>query len=503
MPNELPPLPDHLQRREQYVLEKLRELFGERLRWVHYLYRDFFLASGNQLDRAGEWFQVFEKENLGSDTNGEVWSYTTYSRQGWMQARFFARNPDYNEISDRILQALIAEGFTFICEDCGAYSAEVELHIAKNGSIFCDSCLPELRQCENCGDWFTEDSTDPGSGYCCTCYEENSCICVHCGDRIFDGDSISWNSEGPYCQTCFEENSMPCIECGNRCIEAEMIYDEDEDAYYCRRCYENARQVLSYSTNVIRRIGKEYVGNVPKDKIFYGIELETEQGRLDTCRDDWPRNGLSIFRETAAEIDKLLGKFCIMKRDGSLGDNGIEIVSLPATVETHKKLWQPFFDNLPRGLESWGPGSCGIHIHITRKPLGILRIGKMVVFLNEPRNRELITFIAGRYGSTYAQNKRKKLTDVYGDGKYEMLNLSHDKTIELRIFRGTLNPNHFFANLEFAEALVKFCARVGLRDLSHHEFMKFVTRDRRGFPFLHKFLVGKNYTLTADAEEEI
>ena len=38
--------------------------------------------------------------------------------------------------------------------------------------------------------------------------------------------------------------------------------------------------------------------------------------------------------------------------------------------------------------------------------------------------------------------------------RYYAVNLSNDDTIEFRLFRGTLNPNSFFATLELVNAIV-------------------------------------------------
>jgi hypothetical protein len=232
-----------------------------------------------------------------------------------------------------------------------------------------------------------------------------------------------------------------------------------------------------------------------------GVELETEFNTSDYSLFD---KGMKILREQ-------LGKFCIFKHDGSLGTLGVEIVSLPFLLEEHVKmvkgepqgLWEHFLTHLPPKLNSWNGGRCGIHIHISRKPLSLLQIGKMIVFLNHPNNAAFITTIAGRYGSGYSKLKKKTIKDVTSGDKYEMLNLMHPNTVELRIFRGTLNKEHFYSNLEFAVALTHFCKEASIKNLNGDAMIEFVKTRHKDYPFLFNWFLKKKLSTDVDESGEI
>jgi hypothetical protein len=221
-------------------------------------------------------------------------------------------------------------------------------------------------------------------------------------------------------------------------------------------------------------------GEEAKDRIYFGIELELEVS--STTR------GEHLFTEATTRILDALGRdFIILKTDGSLGEGGVEINTLPCTLKVQKEKWEGFFANKPSGLTSWKNHRCGIHIHITRQPLGMLTIGKMTVFLNDPKNAVFIRQIAGRYDASYSKVKPKKITDLAGEDRYEMLNLTSSKTVEMRIFKGTLNKRHFLADVEFAHALVHFCRTTSIRFLDTAKFMQFLRMNRKDYLNLYAF----------------
>ncbi len=85
----------------------------------------------------------------------------------------------------------------------------------------------------------------------------------------------------------------------------------------------------------------------------------------------------------------------------------------------------------------------------------------MVAFINHPDNRPLLEALARRYGSNYATySSGKRIGNALRDsnGRYEALNLEPRKTIEFRMFKGTLKYESIMSAVEFANALVNFCS---------------------------------------------
>ena len=86
--------------------------------------------------------------------------------------------------------------------------------------IICACCHCELT--EDTGFWFDEDY------YCQDCLDDTTCLCDHCGRRIWNDDNAG-NSERPLCDDCYEDYYTTCEECGRiiHCDDAE--YDRHED----------------------------------------------------------------------------------------------------------------------------------------------------------------------------------------------------------------------------------------------------------------------------------
>src|SRR6266704_3620272 len=119
---------------------------------------------------------------------------------------------------------------------------------------------------------------------------------------------------------------------------------------------------------------------------YFGIELEVE--KLAPAPPD-------IITRTR----QLLGKYAMIKHDGSLsnkGKGGFEIVSVPATLAYHKSgVWNEFFGLLGYYFVP-SPPTTGLHVHVGLETIGKITAGKMLVFVNSLQNREFIESIAER-----------------------------------------------------------------------------------------------------------
>ncbi len=383
----------------------------------------------------------------------------------------------------------------------------------------CEECREDVGQCDNCetptlrGD-LLDARIDGNAGYICGACTRGRLpafrSCGHCDRYSPRGDIRSNSRIGTVCLTCLENDDDVfgfCSECdewyrqGDGCACRE---DEDRDG--------NTQVINDYSS----RVTTVPVGKGP---VWAGVELEVEvRGSRD---------------EPAKAVKDIFGDFVLIKNDGSL-NNGFEIVTRPASLEVHKQHWERFFAKKPANIRSWGPGTCGMHVHMTRRgmlPSGTtyrnanseinvyastaydrelttalgkidpkypamsqLTVAKIVMFVNAPRNYKLVTKIAGRSGERWARIYDKpKVADALAErDRYEAVNLTGKETIEFRIFRGTLNRSGFFKNLEFCFAL-KDWASTGsdstLVECQHYlAFIKFVNSRKKEFPHLAAFL---------------
>ena len=121
-------------------------------------------------------------------------------------------------------------------------------------------------------------------------------------------------------------------------------------------------------------------------------------------------------------------------------------------------------------------GTCGLHIHLDRKFFGNKEDSSIakLLYLFEKFRPEIMTFSrrtedqASSWARSRKQNYggeagwiKKAVLDSKGylsyQNRYYSVNLSNADTIELRIFRGTLNVQTFEATLRFATFLAKLC----------------------------------------------
>ena len=188
---------------------------------------------------------------------------------------------------------------------------------------------------------------------------------------------------------------------------------------------------------------------------FFGIELEVERKNS---------NGLK-HKYMAGMIEH---EHWYFKNDGSLTD-GFEIVTHPMTFNYIQQSEKTFTDSLKllveKGYNSYDANTCGMHIHISKANFTTWHLYRFLKFFVE--NKEFIVAISQR-----KMEKLKKWANIEDDNdtsliykakkkdgnseRYVAINLKNTSTIEIRIFRGTLNINSFMKNIEFSHALFMY-----------------------------------------------
>lgn len=161
------------------------------------------------------------------------------------------------------------------------------------------------------------------------------------------------------------------------------------------------------------------------------------------------------------------------KRDGSIF-HGAELVSHPGTLLHWLTYDWSFANNLrEHKWRSYDTETCGMHVHLSRDQFTLLEQAKMVKFFGD--NEQIMLDLSRRKGSKnqreYADvNTSEKIVSRMMRGsngsRYNAVNLSNEKTVEIRIFRGTLNPDGIKRNLALCYAIAKFVKVASLKDLS-------------------------------------
>lgn len=201
-----------------------------------------------------------------------------------------------------------------------------------------------------------------------------------------------------------------------------------------------------------------------------------------------------------------VGEYCSFERDGSIG-TGFEMVTQPAGLDVHAEKFAKFLQDreMKRGMRSHEGGSCGFHVHVGREFLTQSQIFRMQSFINDVRNEGLIKKIARRYNSGYSRFKPElsKFTsqNKMSSDRYEALNVSNSKTVEFRIFRGSLRYESIMAALEFVNAVCMFCTPgvVSILEFNAVGFKKFIMRpdNRADTKYLRSYL-----SLDASTDQE-
>jgi hypothetical protein len=206
---------------------------------------------------------------------------------------------------------------------------------------------------------------------------------------------------------------------------------------------------------------------------YFGVELEVVA----------TKNVLNA----AVAIKKWWGGDAICKKDGSLGENGIEICTSPGTLAWHREKWLKFLGMDWAGkISAWSVPTCGLHVHFSRTAMNCFSLSKFMVFVNNPQNQRFIEEMAGRTANHYSQIVKKRMCDL-STGHYDCVNTANRDTIEVRIFKSTLNARRVLMNLDFVDALIAFSndGLFSVQDsMSRDVFKEFLMVNRERWPYL-------------------
>lgn len=374
--------------------------------------------------------------------------------------------------------AITIDGETY-CEDCavecslcGEYHLRDEMTETEDGLV-CEYCLNnEYGYCESCETW-------QRTIYLNWCYAEDCYVCDDClnnGDNyrrcdrcddIYRTDSLNVVYINEYdnelwCDHCREYHANYCDECGRE-FDDQYVTVENECCEYCENTSQNCDDINSWKApRGVRNYGYKpnpcFCPTEAKNDICFGFELEMEDHR---------NNGNNV-NEDADYMNDTLG-FTYCKHDGSL-TNGIELVSHPATLEylmERKETFRRVFDEMiDRGYTSHNNKNCGLHVHISLKPLLEANedaVSNLIIVVDNlwdklvrfsRRTEEQLNSWASRYDSKQHKPKNVAKEAKKRCGRYMAINQTNKHTVEIRIFRGTLKAETFLATLQIVQRLV-------------------------------------------------
>jgi len=368
----------------------------------------------------------------------------------------------------------------FLCVDCEEYKPDGELTSTVNGPV-CDECCDNYICCDSCGEWVLNDDAVlcDDSVYCESCGDENTFCCADCGERNANNAAVNTAGGDSICERCYENNYFCCENC------QEVFHNDNlmstDFAYYCERCYpgnDDNGVIHDYHHKpnpVFHHMPKE------KDKLYIGVELETE-GDCDCAEGclEWSDGEDRYWLE----------------HDSSL-DRGFELVTHPCTLAYHMERfpWVSVCDYLKDNrFKSHNTETCGLHIHISKRPLSPADQIKIGLFMGF--NAEKIKILGRRDYNTYCKRKYidKKINADCSPDRYEAVNFTNYKTIEFRFFRGSIKADTIKAAIQFCHALVGYCKQNGFPTLVRpcwNEFVAYV-KGIKEYKLLYTYLLHKN-----------
>jgi hypothetical protein len=403
----------------------------------------------------------YEPRSIYSRTFGQLLSQIFWGDRDEIVAHC---NNNLSEVTRALRLRLATEHDLCSCYGCHGLVADDD-SIEQDGNIYCEPCFDDnFAVCDGCGEIFAND--DLRDGYCESCRVQcHNCECTE-SQEDSEGEYIG---DFYYCSSCRDEL---------------FIYDEDEEDYISRREYNARQSVLSYGSanDLCRRVGENYMTTQLVTLPLIGWELEFCTGDSDVkAQDKWEQ-----IRRAIGDVSEYIA--CCERDSSTVNDDtdGAEIVShwgplpllsdaITETCRAMRKARVYSHDTTQFGV------SCGLHVNVGRAGIDTPSIARLVVFLNEPRNRDFLKHWAKRWESGYSVPKpekgdKAKLADpdslVFNEDRYELINLQNRSRAEFRLYKGTTRGTRAVACLELSFWLTVYCQLATADELDYSSFVE-------------------------------
>lgn len=177
------------------------------------------------------------------------------------------------------------------------------------------------------------------------------------------------------------------------------------------------------------------------------------------------------------------------KHDGSIG-NGIELVSHPRTLNwcmKHKKDFAALFEALKTDFVSEKGGKCGYHIHCDRAFMGNSDLvgAKMALLVSRFWDIMLPLSRRTKGGLRWCSDidfddktEEGLITKHKRSSRYVAVNAIPRDTVELRLWRGTLDVDLFLATMDLTEAIVRTAKKYSINTIQRMPFSKVIEEMR-------------------------
>lgn len=400
----------------------------------------------------------------------------------------------------RELVADIPEAERVKCAHCRK-SFRASKGVTVGNKTWCPWCADKHAvECVKCGSTVPEDASGK-VGYdvwCSDCMAEHAETCGHCGgkaDREAMGDVTTGSGVERWCPSCAAAHAKRCAHC-NKLVESGMCVQVDGETWcsgcagaHASQCPTCGRRTASAgpegdgvcsecAAQAVRRAVHDYHGYNRRDnpvfwppdgsgaclpeELYLGFELEA---------------GGTDERRRARAAVKLLGmsdgeKRFHMENDSSIPRHGFELISSPHTLQAHKDYgWDRVTAvMLANGMRSHDlNGECGLHVHVSRSFLSRFDGVKIDAFVLN--NRKFWERVSRRRATDYGKFEDKVDLSEFGrsDDRRVAVNFLNPKTVEFRMFRGTLKFKTLMATLEIVDGLCRWVKTRSVEQLTDND----------------------------------
>jgi len=362
--------------------------------------------------------------------------------------------------TERIAMENVDEVETKCCTACATEVNDEAFH-TEAGEPVCEDCLVVCIRCDSVGSVDDESNIVDGDRWCEPCTGSYAYWCDNCDSYSHEYTFSAEDTNMNFCERCYESHVSYCEECDASYLEG-CTYDHDNEV--------DGKTIHDYSYRPDPRF---HSSDGEQTRLYFGIEIETEV-----------RGGDYGQRRIAAEYaQQQLEDYDLayLKSDGSL-ECGFEIVTHPFShsyfMKDATKLWDTV-DKLKNdySMMAWGTKTCGLHVHISR--LGFSGGSHQHRFLQLVyNNKDFYEVIAGRSSSHWAKfddnidpatgskSYKHKLDRYSGNSdRYSAVNTNNRQTLEMRIFRGSLNPRFIKSAIDLAHASVEFTRTMSVKEV--------------------------------------
>lgn len=398
------------------------------------------------------------------------------------------------------------------CTSCDTEIDEGDVFMDDSGNALCQDCVRMCDRCESSGsiddDWHTVDRT---YNWCDNCTDYNARYCDNCQEYTTEYVVEIEDRSGNFCEGC----------------ASDAYFCDNCDRYYMDGCdqgcdgdfEDNSRIIHDYSY----RPDAIFHSTDKGERLYFGIEIEVEAPRN--------RQESSTYAQRLEPLE-----LAYLKNDGSLSC-GFEIVTHPMSHDFYMNEADELWETLEKlrteyRVKSWDATTCGLHIHISRT--GFSSGAHMHRFLNLVySNQSFYEALAGRSSERWAKfddiirhewvrdengervsdentggykfTRKRTFKDKIEHGRetdrYSAVNMQNRETLEMRIFRGTVNPDTVKAQLDLAHASVEYTRTLSVKQvidgaLTQSAFIQYISENESLYPRLVRRISKSNIQLS-------